>query len=245
MKKLVSLFLIIFILFSTFVVYGAVSEESYLCTVFESDISDTNYQIYFMGCRGHYQDNAVTLYITNTSKEAINFQVIVGYSGSKENPTSVESGYVKLEPGVTGKFVVDNLSSFPEKANTDLGYVPNSQLGYNSVVRVQASNINVGDTFLVCGIDRYKSARDTSYKEIEAAAIISKPTNYAYINDAKLVIKKEVEQGKEIKEYTLEQPDSETVDKFLIFVVSSAIVCVGGIIIYTFAFITKRRENDD
>ncbi len=244
MRKVITTLLIVFIMCSTLTVQAVVPEESYQCTVFESDISGTNYQLYLMGCWGHFNDDSVTVYLTNTSKKAIEFQVCVGYSGSEEHPTSVESGFVELEPGVTGKFVLENLSNYPEKANTDLGYVPNSRLGRGSVVRIQARNIQVGDTFLICGIPTYGRARDTSFKEIEPNAIMASRTNYGYINDARLVIKKEVEE-KEVVEYTLVQPDSETVDNFLIFVVASAIICVGGIIIYVYTFITKRRENDD
>ena len=74
------------------------------------------------------------------------------------------------------------------------------------------------------------------------------PTDYTYINDAKRVIKKETEEknaADKFNGYTLTQPDSESVEGFLRFVVTSAIVCVGGIVIYTFSFIIRRRKKDD
>ncbi len=246
MKKVITIFLIVFMMCSMISVQAAVPEESYQCTVFESDLSGTNYQIFLSGCWGHFYDDSVTVYLTNTSKKAISFQVSVGYSGSEERPTSVDSGYVELEPGVTGKFVLANLSSFPEKANNDLGYVPNSKLSRSSVVRIQARNISAGDTFNISGIPVFAYARDTSFKELEPNSLMNAFTDYNAINEAKLVIKKETEEddSSELK-YTLVQPDVETVNKFIIFVVSSAIVCAGGIIIYTYTFITKRRKNDD
>ena len=242
MKKIVAVLMILFIVSVT--AYAAVPSQSYLCTVNEVDLSGDSYQLYFMGCRGHYENGAITLYITNTSKQKIDFQVIIGYSGSKEVPTTAESGYVTLEPGVTGKFILENLFNIYEKANTDLGYVPDSHLSENSVVRVQAKGIKAGDTFIVCGFHSYYAARDTNYSGVEAGSVMSVPTSYIYINDAKRVIKKEVEE-KEVTEYTLTQPATETVNGLITFTVSSAIVCVGGLAIYLTVFIKKRRENDD
>lgn len=246
MKKFIAIILII-IAFSSISVSAAVPEQSFLCTVCEGDISGSNYQIYFMSCNGHYdyEKDEVTIYITNTSKNAIDFQVTVGYSGSEQNPTTVELGYVKLEPYVTGKFVLKNLYDFPEKSDVDRG-ITDSHLGANSVVRVQARNIKVGDTFIVCGMNRYGSMRDSNYTNMEPNSVISRPTVYEYINSARLVIKKEVEEEeKEETGYTLEQPPTEVVNKFITITVASAIICVGGLIIYTFVFIVKRRENDD
>ncbi len=242
MKKLFAIFLIFTILSVT--VTAVVPGQSFLCTVNEADLSGKNYQIYFSNCRGHYENDAVTIYVTNTTDREIDFQVTIGFSGSKENPTTVESGYVTLQPYVTGKFVLDNLFNVPERANDELGYIPNSHLSADSVVRVQARGIEPGDTFLVCGFSRYGYARDTGFSSLEPNAIKTVPTTYGYINDAKLVIKKEVEE-KEVTEITLEQPDTETVNKFITFTVASAIVCAGGLIIYTVTFIIKRRQKND
>ncbi len=246
MKK----FFILFLIFTMLIIgisANAVSEISYKCTLLEGDISGENYQIYFSNCKGHYANDEVTVYVTNTSKSKALFQVTVGFQGGKVQ-TTAESGYVELDTGVTGKFVLTDISQYPEKANTDLEYVPGSALGESSVVRVQVKGLKAGDTFIVSGIERFAQARDTSFQAIEANAIMNVLTDYTYINDARLVIKKETEEkdeDREPTEYTLTQPDSETVDKFLTFVVTSAIVCVGGIILYTVSFITKRREKDD
>lgn len=242
MKKLFAIFLMLAILSVT--VTAIVPGQSFLCTVYETDSSGENYQIYFSNCRGHYENDAVTIYVTNTTDREIDFQVTIGFSGSKENPTSVESGYVTLKPYVTGKFVLENLFNVPEKANNDLGYIPNSHLSANSVVRVQARGIKEGDTFLVCGFSRFWGAWDTNFSGLEPNAIITVPTTYGYINDAKLVVKKEVKE-KAVTEITLEQPDTETVNKFITFTVASAIVCAGGLIIYTVTFIIKRRQKND
>ncbi len=246
MKKIFALFLI-FAMLTVGISVNAVSETSYRCTLLAGDISGENYQIYFSNCRGHYSNDTVTVYITNTSKREALFQVTVGFQGG-EVQTTAESGYVKLDKGVTGKFVLTDISQYPEKANTTLGYVPGSALSESSVVRVQVKGLKAGDTFLVSGIDGFSRARDTSFQEIEANAIMSIPTDYAYINDARLVIKKETEKKEDTGDfngYTLTQPDSEAVDGFLKFVVISAVICVGGIIVYTFIFITKRREKND
>lgn len=247
MKKLVAMLLTILMIISivSITAYAAIPEQSFQCTVVEADLSGENYQIYFMGCRGHYENGVVTLYITNTSNKDIDFQVAIGYSNSdKEHPTTVESGYVTLKPGITGKFVLENLAKTPEKSNDELGYIPNSQLSENSVVRVQARGIKAGDTFIVCGFNRYYNLRDTNYAALEVGSVTAVPTSYLYINDAKLVIKKEVKE-KESNEYTLMQPPTEVVNALITFTVSSAIVCVGGLIIYTVVFIIKRRQNDD
>ncbi len=242
MKKIIAILMIIFTLSVT--AYAAVPEESYKCTVNKADLSGENYQIYFTGCMGHYENDAITIYVTNTSKREIEFQVTIGYSGSNETPTTVESGYVKLPVGVTGKFVLENLMNTPEKANNDLGYVPNSHLSEKSVVRVQARGMEEGDTFIVCGFRHYGVVRDTTFSNLEAGSVIPVATSYVYINEAKLVIKEEVEE-KEVTKYTLYQPPIEVVNGFITLTVSSAIICIGGLIIYTVVFIKKRREHND
>ena len=242
MKKIIAVLMILFIISVT--AFAAVPEESYKCTVNKADLAGENYQLYFTGCVGHYSNDAVTIYITNTSKREIEFQVTIGYSGNSENPTSVESGYVKLPVGVTGEFFLENLRNTPERANNDLGYVPNSHLSERSVVRIQARGIKEGDTFVVCGFRYQGSVRDTNFSELEAGSIIPVVTSYADINDAKRVIKKEVEE-KETTEFTLFQPPTEAVNGLITFTVSSLIVCVGGLIIYTVVFVMKRRNNDD
>ena len=246
MKKFIAILTLLILGVIPLTVSAGVSEHSYLCTVKEEDLSGESYQLYFSGCTGHYDNDndAVTVYITNTSEKAISFQLCIGYSGSKERPTTVESGYVKLEPGQTGMFFLENLRNTPEKANDELGYIPGSQLGRNSVVRVMAKGISEGDTFIVCGISSYHSIRDTGFSDVEPDTIRQVATNFGYIEDAKRVIKKEVEE-KEPTEFTLPQPPTELVNKFITFTVASAIVCAGGIIIYTVVCVIKRREKND
>jgi len=245
MKKIFAI-LMIFICLSV-TASAVIASDSYFVTVDEADLSGSNYQIYFQRCLGHYdyEKDAATIYVTNTSDEKIDFQVTIGFSGSSEHPTSVESGYVTLEPHVTGKFVLEDLYELPEKANNDLGYVPNSHLGEGSVVRVQARKIKAGDTFIVCGFNAFGAMRDSNYSNIEANAVMLKPTIYEYINEARLVIKKPVEEEKEVTEYTLTQPATDDVNNFITFTVVSFIVCIGGLIIYTVVFVIKRREKND
>jgi hypothetical protein len=242
MKKIIAILMIIFILSVT--AFAAVPDESYKCTVKKSDLSGENYQIYFMGCVGHYANDAITIYVTNTSNREIEFQVIIGYSGSSERPTTAESGYVKIPTGVTGMFVLENLMNIPEKANNELGYVPNSHLSERSVVRIQARGVKEGDTFIVCGFRNSGVMRDTNFSELEAGSVTPVTTSYVYINEAKRVIKAKEEETEVVK-YTLYQPPTEVVNGFITFTVASAILCVGGLIIYTVVFIIKRREHND
>ena len=244
MKKIFAIIMVFIIVLSVNVL--ALGEYSYNCKVTERDMSGAKFRIYFINCRGHYYNDTVTVYVTNTSKDPINVQVSVGYGGG-EVQTSVESGYVELESEVTGRFVLEHLSAYPEKANDDLGYVPGSALGENSVVIVELQNAKKGDTFVVSGIDQYGSARNTSHANFnDGSAIQRYPFIAAYVNESKLVVKdKEKSKAETTYEYTLEQPDNETVIKFLIIVTSSAVLCVGGLAIYIFSYVRKRRENND
>ncbi len=245
MKKLLTFLLVFIMLISVHTL--AIGEYSYLCKVTEKDMSGTNFSIYFMNCRGHFSNDTVTLYITNTSNDTITVQASVGYGGGKVQ-TSIESGFVELEPEQTGRFVLENLSKYPEKANDDLGYVPGSHLSENSVVLLKLQNVKAGDTFVVTGIDGFKGLRNTTFSDFNDASAVQRfPFVAKYVNESKLVIKdKEVEPDeKKSYEYTLEQPDNESVTSFITFVAVSAVVCLGGIVIYTISFIRKRSEKDD
>ena len=108
MKKLLVICLIVAVLLSvnTF----AIGKASLKCTIYEEDLSGTNYRLYLGKCTGHYSNDTVTIYITNTSDEAMKFQVMIGYSGASV-PTTVESGYVEIPSGDTGRFVLTELST--------------------------------------------------------------------------------------------------------------------------------------
>ena len=245
MKKIIAFVFIIMLVLSS-VSVSALGTESLKCTVFKEDLSGDSYQLYFSNCRGHYSSGAVTVYVTNTSKHSAKFQVTVGWQGSKVQ-TMVESGYVELKPGVTGRFVLENLSEYPEKANDDLGYVPNSKLGENSVVRVMARGLEENDTFVVTGIDSYSMVRDSGFSDITPNAVMKQPLVPQYVSESKLVIKDEEKEDKGDGSeylYTMVQPDTESVNKFIIATVASAVLCLGGIAIYTVSFIIRRNKND-
>lgn len=227
---------------------AAVSGYAYSCTVFKEDMSETSYQLYLSGCSGHYNamDDSVTLYITNTSSQERSFQLTIGYSGDQVQ-TTVESGFVVLQPQATGKFYLTELSHYPEKANDELGYIPNSHLSGTSVVRVQVSKVQEGDSFILSGLDGYASVRDTKFSDCSPQALAPCKPDTEAIANAKLVIKDEGSDAvpEEAFGITAVQPDIKTIDTFVLIVVVSAILCAGGFVIYLFTYISKRRQKND
>ncbi len=241
MKKLLVICLIFALLLSvnTF----AIGRASLKCTVYEEDLSDSNYRLYLSRCSGHYLNDTVTVYITNTSDEKMKFQVMIGYSGESVQ-TTVESGYVEIPPGVTGRFVLNELSKYYEKTNDSLGYNPNRKLGANSVVQIMVQNAFVGATFVVSGIDSYQTVRNVHYTGTNANAVIYDKFIPSYVTQSKLVIKKaEAEEGQSY-EYTLSQPDNKSVKYFMIASVASASLGAVAIVVYTICHIKRRNSND-
>ncbi len=242
MKKLLICFLVFTILISvnTF----ALGEASYKFTMFKEDLSGTNYRVYLTKCQGHYSNGTVNLYITNTSKSSMKFQVTIGYSGASVQ-TSVESGYVEIPPKVTGRFELTDLDKYPEKTNDDLGYRPNSKLSGNSVVQIQVQSAFEGATFVVTGIDNFERSRNVNYSDFKNSDAIQRQAFVpAYVTQSKLVIKEEIDPDKESYEYTLQQPDSQTVQVAVKVIIASAIVCAGAITIYTVCHIKRRKKHD-
>ena len=48
-----------------------IGDKPRLIILNKADLAGENYQLYFTGCVGHYSNDAVTIYITNTSKREI------------------------------------------------------------------------------------------------------------------------------------------------------------------------------
>lgn len=244
MKKIIVYFLIISLLLSvnTF----AIGKASFKCTIYKSDMSGDYFRIYFIRCKGHYSNDTVNIYVTNTSEDVMKFQVTVGYGGANVQ-TSIESGYVEIPPEVTGRFELTELSRYPEKANTDLGYVQGSKLNANSVIQIQVQGCKEGATFVVSGIDSYDSIRNTKHTDFKNADAVQQQTFVpSYITNSRLVIKEEKKYEEEKSyEYTLEQPDNDTVKTFFDITVVSGAVCLGAIGIYTVCHFIKRRKNND
>ena len=252
MKRIALIFLCIMIALCTAVPAFAQDQNlgygytcSQLCTVKEADLSEDTIEFFFSDCQGHFSNDKVTVYITNTSKDAANFQVSVGWNGDAVQ-TSMDSGFVTLEPGITGKFLLENISQFPEKANDDLGYVPGSKLSGSSIIRIKVTGLSPDDTFVITGIESYRKVMGSGLAAIKSSTIVKQFLIPQYISDAKLVIKdEEVVKEVETKEYTMIQPDTRSVVGFIILTVSSAILCIGGITIFTYSYITRRgKEND-
>lgn len=244
MKKFCVFFLIIVLLLSinTF----ALGQSAFKCTILSNDISNDSYRIYFIRCKGHYSNDTVNIYVTNTSKKAMKFQVTVGYGGA-DVQTTVESGFVEIPPEVTGRFELTELSRYPEKANTDLGYVPGSKLSESSVIQIHVQDFQEGATFVVSGFDSYESIRNTNYSAFKNQAAVQQQAFIpAYITNAKLVIKEKTEYKDDSSyEYTLSQPDNDTVKIFFDITVASAAACLGAIGVYTVCHLIKRRKNND
>ncbi len=242
MKKLLVVFLIFALLLSvnTF----ALGQAALKCTVFSEDLSETNYRLYLGKCTGHYLRDTVTVYITNTSDEPMKFQVMVGFSGASVQ-TTVESGYVEIPKGVTGRFELKELSKYPEKTNDELTYNPNSKLGANSVVQIMVQNAYEGATFVISGIDSFQTVRNTNYSTPNPNAVIYTTFVPAYVTQSRLVIKKDepVEEGKEY-EYTLSQPDNQSVKYFVIAIGASLSLGVLATVVYALCHIKRRNNND-
>ena len=247
MKKLCVLLAVLSVLLSAPRIF-ALGTGAYSCTVLAEDMSETSYQLYLSGCSGHYDaaGDSITLYITNTCSEERSFQLTVGSSGDQVQ-TTVESGFVVLPPQTTGKFQLTELSQYPEKANDALGYVPDSHLGGNSVVRIQMSKAQEGDSFIITGLDSYSIARDSGFSELSPQALAPCTFDADAVLNARLVIKDEGSEEIMQEEFGISavQPSLKTVDTFVIFVVCSAIVCAGGLVIYLFTYISKRRKQND
>lgn len=224
---------------------AAIAPAAYSVTVTKEESSGNTYILYILSPSGHYdsQTDSATLYITNTSGHGIKFEMFVGYAGSAVK-TDIASGAVKVPSGVTARFSVSGLKDIPEKANDDLGYVPDSHLSEGSVVRISASGVEEGDTFTVSGIN-IGGARNTFFKETSAAQSIDFDVNK--IKDAKNVIAGENDNAEPVQTeqfgIVLKQPSNETVTKFITIVAVSAGLFVGGAAIYICSMIIRRRKD--
>lgn len=222
---------------------AAIVPAAYSVTVTNEDSSGNAYILYIVNPSGHYdsQTDTATVYITNTSGHDIGFEMSVGWAGSTVK-TDITTGKVKVSDGVTARFSVSGLKGIPEKANDDLGYVPDSHLSEGSVVRISLTGFQAGDTFTVSGIN-IGSTRNTSFKETNAAESVV--FDAKSIENAKNVIADEEEEPKPTEEFgiVLTQPSNETVTKFIIIVAASAGLFVGGAAIYICSMIIRRRKD--
>ena len=160
------------------------------------------------------------------------FQVMVGFSGATVQ-TTVESGYVELDKGVTGKFVLTDLSKYHEKTNDELTYNPNSTLSANSVVQIMVQEAFVGATFVITGIDSYSSIRNIDYTDAHPNAVVYGDYVADYVEQSKLVIKQdEPEEVGEKYEYTLSQPDNQSIKIFVNIVATSFLLGMVAMVIY-------------
>lgn len=222
---------------------AAIAPAAYSVTVTNEDSSGNAYILYIVNPSGHYdsQTDTATVYITNTSSHDIGFEMSVGWAGSTVK-TDITTGNVKVSGGVTARFSVSGLKDIPEKANDDLGYVPDSHLSEGSVVRIRLTGFQAGDTFTVSGIN-IGSTRNTSFKETNAAESVV--FDAKSIENAKNVIADEEEEPKTTEEFgiVLTQPSNETVTKFITIVAVSAGLFVGGAAIYICSMIIRRRKD--
>ncbi len=247
MKKTLCAILCLFMLICS-VSVSAAGTGALLCTLHKEDMSGNAYMLFLMGCTGHYnaENDTVTLYITNMSAKDAEFQVHVGYSGDAgKKVTSIASGFVKLGAGVTAKFELSGLYDVPEKANDELGYVPDSHLSGKSVLRIQTQGLEDGDSFKISGIDSYSGARNTYYKEFATSSIIQTNSDLSELAEAKKVIIDEQAEDDKPFGWTLKQPSDEFIDGFTVFIAVSAILCAGGVVIYSVSIILKRRHQHD
>lgn len=242
MKRFLAVLLIFALLLSVNVF--AQGTTSYKCTMFAEDLSGTNYRLYLARCTGHYSNDTVTVYITNTSDKPMKFQVMVGYSGGTVQ-TTVESGYVEIPKGVTGRFVLTELSKYHEKTNDELTYNPNSTLGKNSVVQIMVQNAFEGATFVITGIDSYQNIRNVNYTAPNPNALVKDMFVPAYITQSKLVIKREepIENSEQL-EYTLSQPDNQSIKYFVNITVISVSIGIVALVVYGICHIKRRNSND-
>ena len=222
---------------------SAQAQNAYLITLRQEDMNGSNYQLYMTRCSGHYDadKDTVTLYIRNVSDKEADFEVCIGWDG--KNPiTFVQSGAVTLKPGQMGKFVLTGLYDVPEKANDDLGYVPDSHLSGSSVIRICISNAKEGMSFLLAGVDSYGYLRNSGFTEPNPGFI--RGVGRQSVDDALLVITDEEEKtGKDMK-ITLEVPETEKVQTFLTFAVSSAVLCAGGLILFIIRYFIREKKHD-
>ncbi len=243
MRKIISVFIAFIIMILPIGVFAS-AEKTYSFTVGKEDLSGNNFQIFLINCSGHYsaENDSVSLYVTNTSSAKATFQLHVGYSGSADKPTSIDGAPREIAPGKSVEFIVTGLKKALEKANDELGYVPGKTLSANSVVRISAVGLGEGDTFEVTGIS-IGAARNTYYKETNNY----KETTYnkAITSSAEIVDQSSVTPTPEVFGYTMTQPSMEFVNGFITFIGVSAVLCIGGIAIYTVSAIIKRRKSND
>ena len=242
MKKLLVVILIFALLLS--VNAFALGKASLKCTVYPDDLSGTNFRLYFIKCTGHYSRDTVTVYITNTSDKPMKFQVMVGYAGATVQ-TTVESGYVEIPKGVTGRFELNELSKYHEKTNDELTYDPNVKLSANSVVQIMVQDAYEGATFVVTGIDSFQSVRNTNFALASSNVVVTEKFVPAYVTQSRLVIKRDepVNEG-EAHEYTLSQPDNQSIRYFVKITAGSLSLGMVATVIYALCH-KKRRNNND
>lgn len=246
MKKLLCAFTAIMLLVIGELSVNALSPSAYKFILREEDMSGDNYELFLLQCNGHYskENDSVTVYITNLSDREGKFEVLVGYSGSTVQ-TDVSVGTVGIKHGVTAMFVIENISSIPEKANDDLGYVPNSSLSGNSVVRIRVSGLTKGDSFIVSGLTA-SSMRSTSFTPLSEGGYTVTSYSSELIGNAKRVIPDENDTDSDDTSYTttLEQPTQKEVMLFITLVGVAVALFIGGIIIYICSAVLKRRREN-
>lgn len=249
MKKLICAITAIMLLIISSLPVNALTAKTYLFVLKEEDMVGENYELFLLNCHGQYskESDSVTVYITNYSDREGKFEVLVGYSGSKVK-TDISVGSVGIKNGVTAKFVIENISSVPEKANDDLGYVPNSFLDGDSVIRIKVSGLTKGDSFTVSGMSVGRMM-STSFKPLSEGGHYESVFNEEDINEAKSVIPDDGEntvESEKTDKYTntLEQPTQKEVTFFITLVAIAVAMFAGGAIIYICALILKRRRED-
>lgn len=241
MKKVLLCLIVLTVLLLSFPV-SAHSENAYLITMREEDMKGSKYQLFMMNCSGHYDadTDSAALYIGNLSNKKADFEICIGWEGN--NPiTFVRSGAVTLEPGQMGKFVLTGLYAVPEKANDELGYVPGSHLSGNSVIRICVSNAEEGMSFLLAGLNAYGYFRNTYFVEPKTGFI--RPAGLQNVDGARLVIADE-DTAKANEKITLGIPETGKVQMFLNFTVLSAVLCAGGLILFTVRYFVKEKKHD-
>lgn len=243
MKKILAAAIAVITVICCTINAAAIVPTAYSVTVTNEDSSGNTYILYIINPSGHYdsQTDTATVYITNTSGHDIRFEMFVGWAGNTVK-TDIGTGSVKVSGGETARFSVSGLKDVREKANDDLGYVPDSHLSEGSVVRIRLSGVSEGDTFTVSGIN-IGSAKNTSFKDMNAIQSVS--FDAEKIENAKNVIADEEEEPKSTEEFgiVLTQPSNETVTKFITIVAVSAGLFVGGAAIYICSMIIRRRKD--
>jgi len=246
MKRIIVALTVIALAVSGFSVSAKTLEnlQAVQITAQKADINGTNYNLFLSNNTGHYdsETDSVIVYIQNSSKKEMNFQVCVGWAKSTVD-TSVDSGFVTLKPGVIGKFVLPNISNYPEKANDAKGYVEGSHLSERSVVRIEVQNCSEKNTFIIFGIQSGQ-IKNKSLAELASGTVKSIEMPSDAPDSAKLVIKDEEAEDEEEFGWKIEEhPTEEQLTKGIRIIVASAILCVGGLIAYTFAYIVKAYDS--